>query len=113
MPAPTAGPDQSQTQLTRRQAVGSALAFSWLNPHAWIDTAVLIGGASLAYQEQARTGFGLGAVLGSIIWFVTLGALAWCLGKRLGKSALWRWLDGVVALMMWGIAMTIGWQIMG
>jgi len=96
-----------QLGMTRRQAVGAALTFSWFNPHAWIDTAVLIGGASLAYQEQARTGFGLGAMVGSAIWFVTLGALAWGLGKRLGQSSLWHWIDGMVALMMWGIAGTL------
>jgi len=101
----------SQTPMTRRQAVGAALAFSWLNPHAWIDTAILIGGASLAYQEQARTGFGIGAMAGSAIWFVTLGALAWWLGRRLGQSTVWRWMDGLVALMMWGIAGTLAAQI--
>ncbi|MDP1782831.1 MAG: LysE family transporter, partial [Hydrogenophaga sp.] len=37
--------------VSRRQAVLSALAFSWLNPHAWLDTAVLIGTASLAYGQ--------------------------------------------------------------
>lgn len=100
-----------QAPMTRRQAVGAALAFSWLNPHAWVDTAVLIGGASLAYQGHARTGFGIGAMLGSTLWFVALGALAWGLGKRLGHSSLWRWLDGLVALMMWGIAATIAKQI--
>ena len=98
-------------RISRRQAVSAALTFSWLNPHAWIDTAVLIGGASLAYQEQARTGFGLGAMVGSGIWFVTLGALAWWLGKRLGQSNLWRWIDGLVALMMWTIAATIAWGL--
>ncbi|MEP6966083.1 MAG: LysE family transporter, partial [Polaromonas sp.] len=35
--------------MSRRQAIGAALALSWLNPHAWLDTAVLMGSASLAY----------------------------------------------------------------
>lgn len=96
--------------LTRRQAVSAALTFSWLNPHAWIDTAVLIGGASLAYQEQARTGFGLGAMVGSAVWFVLLGAMACWLGKRLGQSNIWRWIDGLVALMMWTIAVVLAVQ---
>ena len=39
--------------MSRRQAVFAALAFSWLNPHAWLDTAVLIGSASLAYGAGA------------------------------------------------------------
>lgn len=109
--APVQSLGASHTGMSRRQAVTAALTFSWLNPHAWIDTAVLIGGASLAYQEQARTGFGVGAMVGSGIWFVTLGALAWWLGKRLGQSGIWRWIDGLVALMMWAIAVTIAWGI--
>src|SRR5690606_38210769 len=57
---------------TARQAIISALAFSWLNPHAWLDTAVLIGTASLAYG-QGSTVFGLGAATGSVVWFLLLG----------------------------------------
>lgn len=102
----------TNTRMSRRQAIGAALAFSWLNPHAWIDTAVLIGGASLAYQADARTGFGVGAMAGSMIWFLALGALACWLGKRLGRSSIWRWIDGLVALMMWGIAATITWGLL-
>ncbi|WP_334135559.1 LysE/ArgO family amino acid transporter [Tepidimonas sp.] len=93
LPAPT----------TRRQAVLAALAFSWLNPHAWLDTAVLIGTASLAWGAQQPV-FGLGAATGSVLWFVVLGTLAFWLGRRLQSVAVWRALDGLVALMMWGTA---------
>ena len=55
---PIDGPRRAPS-LTPRQAILSALAFSWLNPHAWLDTAVLIGTASLAYG-QGSTMFGLG-----------------------------------------------------
>src|SRR5690606_19414694 len=86
---------------TRRQAVFAALAFSWLNPHAWLDTAVLIGTASLAYGP-AHGVFGLGAATGSLVWFTALGAAAFWLGRRLDSLKIWRVLDGLVALMMWG-----------
>jgi L-lysine exporter family protein LysE/ArgO len=89
--------------LNRRQAVFSALAFSWLNPHAWLDTAVLIGTASLAYG-QGSTAFGLGAAAGSVVWFAVLGVAAFWLGRRLNSLHVWRALDGMVALMMWGTA---------
>ena len=89
--------------VTPRQAILSALAFSWLNPHAWLDTAVLIGTASLAYG-QGSTAFGLGAATGSLVWFVLLGAAAFWLGQRLNSLHVWRALDGAVALMMWGTA---------
>lgn len=90
--------------ISRRQAVLSALAFSWLNPHAWLDTAVLIGTASLAYGIPGNTEFGMGAAAGSTVWFVALGMAVFWMGRRLGSATLWRWLDGLVALMMWGTA---------
>ncbi len=90
--------------VPRRQAVLSALAFSWLNPHAWLDTAVLIGTASLAYG-QGSTVFGLGAAAGSVVWFLGLGVAAFWLGRRLNSLHVWRALDGMVALMMWGTAL--------
>ena len=93
--------------LSQRQAILSALAFSWLNPHAWLDTAVLIGTASLAYG-QGSTAFGLGAATGSVVWFLVLGAAAFWLGRRLNSLHIWRVLDGAVALMMWG---TAGWLL--
>ena len=98
------GGDSPGATISRRQAVMSALAFSWLNPHAWLDTAVLIGTASLAYGAPGNTVFGLGAAVGSTVWFLLLGAAVFWLGRRLGSATLWRWLDGVVALMMWGTA---------
>ena len=96
--------------VTRRQAVLSALAFSWLNPHAWLDTAVLIGTASLAYG-QGSTVFGLGAAAGSLLWFLVLGTAAFWLGRRLHSLHIWRALDGAVALMMWGTALWLGFSL--
>jgi L-lysine exporter family protein LysE/ArgO len=94
------------TPTSRRQAVATALAFSWLNPHAWLDTAVLIGTASLAYG-QAGPVFGLGAATGSVLWFVALGVAAFWLGQRLNSMRVWRALDAMVALMMWGTAVVL------
>ena len=90
--------------VSRRQAVLAALAFSWLNPHAWLDTAVLIGTASLAYGQGSRV-FGMGAAAGSVVWFLALGVAAFWLGRRLNSLHVWRALDGMVALMMWGTAL--------
>ena len=98
-----ATPEASPPTSSRRQAVLAALAFSWLNPHAWLDTAVLIGTASLAYGASANV-FGMGAATGSVVWFAALGLAAFWLGRRLNSLHLWRALDGAVALMMWGTA---------
>ena len=100
----------SAAPMSRRQAAGLALALSWLNPHAWLDTAVLIGTASLAYAAPANAVFGLGAAVGSALWFVALGGAMWCLGQRLNSPQIWRAMDALVALMMWGTAL---WLIAG
>ncbi|MGV8804993.1 MAG: LysE/ArgO family amino acid transporter [Polaromonas sp.] len=91
--------------MSRRRAVGLALSLSWLNPHAWLDTAVLMGTASLAYARPGNAVFGLGAAAGSLLWFSALGLAMWRLGSRLNAPWIWRALDGLVALMMWGTAL--------
>lgn len=93
--------------LSRRQATLAALAFAWLNPHAWLDTAVLIGSASLAWGTPGNAAFGAGAAAGSVIWFAGLGLAVFWLGQRLGRPSIWRALDGLVALMMWGTALVL------
>ena len=103
---PVAAAASVAESVTPRQAILSALAFSWLNPHAWLDTAVLIGTASLAYG-QGSTVFGLGAAAGSVVWFLALGVAAFWLGRRLNSLRVWRALDGLVALMMWGTALAL------
>ena len=106
----TSGSQPQPVAVSRRQAILSAMAFSWLNPHAWLDTAVLIGTASLAYG-QGSTVFGLGAAAGSMLWFLVLGTAAFWLGRRLHSLHIWRALDGAVALMMWGTALWLGFSL--
>ena len=90
--------------MTRRQATLAALGFTWLNPHAWLDTIVLIGAASLAWSAPGNIAFGLGAASGSVVWFIALALAVLWIGKRLQSPKMWRALDGLVALMMWGTA---------
>ena len=87
--------------ISRQRALIMALGFSLLNPHAWIDTTVIIGSASLAYGETGGRIFGAGATLGSAIWFISLAFAVGMLGKRIQSARVWHWLDGTVAVMMW------------
>lgn len=105
-PAPQAadGTAIAAEAIPRRKAIGLALALSWLNPHAWLDTAVVIGTASLAYAQPDNAVFGLGAITGSLLWFTSLGVALWLVGRRLNSPAVWRAMDLLVALMMWGTA---------
>ena len=96
--------------VSPRRAIAAALAFSWLNPHAWLDTAVVIGTASLAYAQPDNAVFGLGAATGSLLWFSALGVTICVIGQRLNSPIVWRALDALVALMMWGTAL---WLLVG
>ncbi len=98
------GGTQAKQKMTAWQALGTALAFSWLNPHAWLDTAVLIGGASLAYSAPNNWAFGAGAALGSALWFLALGLGAGLLANKLARPSVWRGIDAMVAITMWSTA---------
>ncbi|MGV4983739.1 LysE/ArgO family amino acid transporter [Streptomyces sp. NPDC001709] len=84
---------------SRRRAVLTCLALTWLNPHVYLDTVFLLG--SLAADRGAlRWTFGLGAALASLCWFAALGFGARLLGRFLARPAAWRVLDGLVAVTM-------------
>lgn len=82
----------------------SALGVSLLNPHALLDTVVLIGGLSGRLEPSGRFSFGVGAVLASACWFYSLGLGGRLLAPVLRRPAAWRVLDVLVGLTMWGLA---------
>jgi L-lysine exporter family protein LysE/ArgO len=97
-------PDEVGVPRSLGQAIISALAFSWLNPHAWLDTAILVGGASLRYRAPENWWFGVGAATASTVWFISLGATAAVLSPWLAKPLTWRLIDFSIGLTMWGTA---------
>ncbi|MGW7056315.1 LysE/ArgO family amino acid transporter [Streptomyces sp. NPDC054887] len=82
-----------------RKAVLTCLAMTWLNPHVYLDTVLLIGSVAADHGSQ-RWAFGVGAVLASLTWFTTLGYGARLLSGLLARPAAWRVLDGLVAATM-------------
>lgn len=78
-------------------------AFTWLNPHVWLDTVVLIGsiGAQFPGREAA---FGAGAATASFVFFFSLGYGARFLQPLFLRPAAWRVLESLIALVMWSIA---------
>ena len=89
-----------------RTAVLTCLALTWLNPHVYLDTVLLLGTVGNSYGS-AHWYFAAGAVTGSILWFSGLGFGAGRLGKVLARPKARRVLDGVIALTMitLGVAM--------
>ncbi len=84
----------------------TALALTWLNPHVYLDTVVLLGSVAATHGD-ARWWFGLGAIAGSVLWFTGLGYGARLLRKPFARPAAWRALDGAVALVMGAIAVSL------
>jgi L-lysine exporter family protein LysE/ArgO len=77
----------------------TCLALTWLNPHVYLDTVVLLGALANEYHG-GRWLFGVGAVAASIVWFTTLGFGAGRLHGLFAKPVAWRVLDGLIAAMM-------------
>ncbi|MER7736737.1 LysE/ArgO family amino acid transporter [Streptomyces sp. NPDC096538] len=84
---------------SRRRAVLTCLALTWLNPHVYLDTVFLVGSVA-ADHGPLRWTFGLGAALASFCWFAALGFGGRLLGRLLARPAAWRVLDGLVAATM-------------
>ena len=84
-------------------AVTTALALTWLNPHVYLDTVVLLGGLSGTWGG-ARWWFAAGAVGASLLWFVALGWGAGLLRPVFARPAAWRVLDGGIAVVMAALA---------
>ncbi|WP_367325454.1 LysE/ArgO family amino acid transporter [Streptomyces sp. HUAS ZL42] len=84
---------------SRRRAVLTCLAITWLNPHVYLDTVFLLGSIA-ADRGPLRWTFGLGAALASLCWFAALGFGARLLSRFLARPAAWRVLDGLVAATM-------------
>jgi L-lysine exporter family protein LysE/ArgO len=84
----------------------TCLALTFLNPHVYLDTVVLLG--TLASQQgEGRWRFGAGAALASLVWFFSLGFGARRLAGLFAKPATWRILDGLIALTMIALAVSL------
>ena len=88
--------------------LASCLAFTFLNPHVYLDTVVLLG--SLAAQQPAPWGFAAGAITASVVWFLSLGYGAALLRPVFARASAWRVLDAVIALVMVGLGVGLLWE---
>lgn len=84
----------------------TTLALTWLNPHVYLDTVLMLGSIAATHGDQ-RWVFAAGAICASILWFASLGYGARRLSGRLSTPRAWRVLDGVIALIMIGLAVSL------
>lgn len=95
-------PDKAAGSL--KAALLTCLALTWLNPHVYLDTVVLLGSVAAQYDGQ-RIAFGTGAVLSSFTFFFSLGYGARLLAPIFANPRAWRVLDVLVGIIMWSIAL--------
>lgn len=96
-----------------KQVVLSCLAITYLNPHVYLDTMVLMGSIGNAQGDPDRWWFVLGGALGSIIWFAVLGYGARALSRFFATPRSWQILDWVIAVIMLSIAARLAFEGVG
>ncbi|MFW8591927.1 LysE/ArgO family amino acid transporter [Glaciecola sp. 2405UD65-10] len=87
-------------------ALLTCLAFTWLNPHVYLDTVVLLGSISTQYEGQ-QYAFNLGAVIASFVFFFSLGYGARLLIPVFKKPRSWKILEGIIGLVMTALAINL------
>ena len=98
--------DTGGAAISLKVAVGTVLALTYLNPHVYLDTVLLLGSVAGTYEAN-RWWFAAGAMLGSIVWFSTLGFGARLLAPVFKKPTAWRVLDAIIAVVMFTLGMSL------
>ena len=88
-------------------ALAACFGFTFLNPHVYLDTVVLLGAVANQHGETGRWVFGAGAAAGSVLWFSALGFGARLLVPLFQNVTAWRVLDSLIALVMFALAVTL------
>ncbi|WP_262001301.1 LysE/ArgO family amino acid transporter [Microbacterium sp. Mcb102] len=110
-----ATPGSATATLTRARlapVVLTTLALTWLNPHVYLDTVLMLGSIAATHGEE-RWLFAGGAMAASILWFTALGFGARYLGRWLRTPRSWRILDAVIAVIMIAIAISLVLPVLG
>ena len=93
--------------VTLAAALTACFGFTFLNPHVYLDTVVLLGSIANQLPDPGRWVFGAGACVGSLLWFSALGFGARYLAPLFQTTTAWRVLDSVIALTMLALALML------
>ena len=97
---------RTRTRTPLAPVILTVLALTWLNPHVYLDTVLMLGSIAATHGEE-RWLFAAGAVAASLLWFAALGFGARYLGRWLRTPLSWRILDAVIAVVMIAIAVSL------
>ncbi|MDR1790529.1 MAG: LysE/ArgO family amino acid transporter [Propionibacteriaceae bacterium] len=103
----TLSTEGNAASLTLAAALAQAAAFTFLNPHVYLDTMLLLGSIANTYGPVLCWAFASGAATASIVWFFGLGYGARILTPLFAKPIAWRILDFIIAATMLFIALTL------
>lgn len=92
---------------SRKRAFLMTMALTLLNPHAYIDTMVLMGGVGAQYEREGHFYFSVGASIAGMVWFYTISLGSSYLQPYFKSPKTWQVLDAITGLMMWGIAISL------
>lgn len=100
--------DEQRPVGSLRATLLTCLALTWLNPHVYLDTVVLLGSISTQFGGAGGL-FAAGAISGSFVFFFSLGFGAKLLRPVFANPVAWRVLEGAIAVVMWLIALKLLW----
>lgn len=95
-----------RTPARLAEVLVTCAAMTFLNPHVYLDTVVLLGALANEHRDEKWL-FGIGAVTASAVWFVSLGLGARRLAGLFANPVTWRILDGLIAVMMIGLGVSL------
>ena len=91
------------TTSSKKAAILSVLGFTFLNPHVYLDTVILLGSIANQFEED-RWFFALGASIGSLLWFSAIGFGAKAASRFMSRPIFWKILDSIIAVVMFSVA---------
>ena len=103
---------QGSAAISLQSAVAQAAAFTYLNPHVYLDTVLLVGSVGAQYRGSVQWWFVAGAALASVLWFTALGYGARLLAPVFAKPRAWQVLDGLIGLTMLLLAGQLGLRLL-
>jgi L-lysine exporter family protein LysE/ArgO len=101
---PTGLSAANEMPLSLQQALAACAGFTLLNPHVYLDTVLLVGSLANARPPNEQWPFALGATTASFVWFFAIGYGALAARQWLGRPAVWRMIDGFIAVIMFALA---------
>ena len=96
-----------------RSVLARTAGFTFLNPHVYLDTLLLVGSVGAGFAATERPVFVAGAAVASALWFVSLGYGARLAAPLLARPQAWRVLEGIIGLIMLGLAAGLAGRLLG